>query len=233
MKKLIYIGLLLLVGYSIYARDVFTAYEDSQNFKNKIINNGDINMLKSIINFQSLISFSKDELRLLRNMIYAKYNYSFKSNELRNYFSKFKWYEGIKTNVDESLTELDKINIRFIQEIELNFPTGNEIDKKLIGIWRFAGGVPAAGYIWGDYIRIYQNGIFEYLFRDSRTDKYGLWTSKNLVQTNINIEYISISDINYNDDRKEEEIVIYDQIWWHLGFENADQRIEWEEVFNW
>lgn len=36
--------------------------------------------------------YSKKELRLLRNTIYAQHNYSFKAKDLKTYFSQFEWY---------------------------------------------------------------------------------------------------------------------------------------------
>ena len=37
-------------------------------------------------------AYSNDELKLLRNTVYAQYGYAFKSKELQDYFSQFEWY---------------------------------------------------------------------------------------------------------------------------------------------
>lgn len=36
--------------------------------------------------------YTKEELRLMRNTIYAQYGYDFKSADLKKYFSQFAWY---------------------------------------------------------------------------------------------------------------------------------------------
>lgn len=36
--------------------------------------------------------YSKDELKILRNTVYAQYGYAFKSKVLKDYFSQFEWY---------------------------------------------------------------------------------------------------------------------------------------------
>lgn len=60
--------------------------------------------------------YSKEQLNILRNTIYAQYGYSFNTKNLREYFSQFEWYipdpnltiEQIKLTVDEK---------KFIDEI--------------------------------------------------------------------------------------------------------------------
>ena len=36
--------------------------------------------------------YTKEELRLLRNTIYAQYGFDFQSSDLKRYFSQFAWY---------------------------------------------------------------------------------------------------------------------------------------------
>jgi hypothetical protein len=237
MKKFVHVLLFLLINFSTYAQTEFDAYAYSRHTKDSLFNDGRLYFLNGILEIESLISFSKDELRLLRNMIYAKYGYKFNSNELNNYFSKFNWYQSAESNVDNALTEIDKKNIALIQEIELNFPAGTDIDKKLAGVWRFRGGVPDQGYVVGDYIRIYPNGIFEYLFRTFTAirygtriyggAKYGLWSSKNQTNQITDTEYLNIGKININGDW--EEITIYNKIWWHLS-KNMDYELDWGDM---
>jgi hypothetical protein len=58
------------------------------------------------------------ELRILRNTIYAKYGYIFRSADLQNHFSKFSWYQGKNTNVDNYFSMIDIENISRIQQRE-------------------------------------------------------------------------------------------------------------------
>ncbi len=60
----------------------------------------------------------KDRLRILRNTIYAKLGYSFKSAGMKAYFSQKSWYQPRYDNVDHLLTELDKEIITYIQKLE-------------------------------------------------------------------------------------------------------------------
>ena len=82
-----------------------------------IISNGEYLLLDDI-NIYNLLYLTKEELRLLRNTIYAKYGYIFQSKDLSEHFNKFKWYKPQYDNVDGSLTEYDKHIIEMIRKIE-------------------------------------------------------------------------------------------------------------------
>jgi hypothetical protein len=64
------------------------------------------------------------ELSILRNLIFAKYNYAFKSEFYQAYFNLFEFYgDYYKRNarvkdVSNKLTEADKANIKLIQDAE-------------------------------------------------------------------------------------------------------------------
>lgn len=61
-------------------------------------------------------TYTKDELKLLRNTIYAQYGYAFKSKDLQDYFSLFEWYMPDPNLTMEQivLTEKEK---KFLDEI--------------------------------------------------------------------------------------------------------------------
>lgn len=63
-------------------------------------------------------NLSKSELRLMRNEIFARYGYRFKSDDLRLYFTKKGWYSPERDNADEFLTDLEKRNIDLIRRFE-------------------------------------------------------------------------------------------------------------------
>lgn len=70
----------------------------------------------SIGNMTLEADYSKEELRLLRNTIYAQYGYDFSSPDLQKYFSQFAWYmpdPNLKME-DIKLTEKEKV---FIEKI--------------------------------------------------------------------------------------------------------------------
>lgn len=63
-------------------------------------------------------SLPKENLRLLRNFIFAKHGYKFKSEDLLDHFSGKDWYEPRYDNVDELLTVGDKEIIAYLRDIE-------------------------------------------------------------------------------------------------------------------
>ncbi|MGD1835389.1 MAG: YARHG domain-containing protein [Nitrososphaeraceae archaeon] len=80
---------------------------------------------------------SLKELRIVRNEIFAKHRYIFKSNDLTDYFNQFNWYEPKLKKVDSLLTENEKKNIQLIVSLEKELkrciiPT----NKKLIESYR-------------------------------------------------------------------------------------------------
>jgi hypothetical protein len=149
-----------------------------------VLQDGNISLLDTEIHIEQLCSFSKSDLRILRNTIYAKSGYQFQSSDLKNHFSKFSWYTGTKVNVDNELSKIDKTNIQLIQRIESNIPLNDEIIKQLSGRWYFYGAFPDQGIgelsqNSDDSIDIYPNGIYVYHAKRYREmNSYGLWSIK-------------------------------------------------------
>jgi hypothetical protein len=98
----------------------------------RIIYDGTVALLDYKLPESALAVLDKDELRLLRNSIYAKYGMIFQSADLKAHFQKFKWYKSRKNNVESSLTEVDKDNIRRIQMFENARPNLNLKKSDLI-----------------------------------------------------------------------------------------------------
>lgn len=61
-----------------------------------------------------IAGISSDELRLLRNAIYAAHNRKFKSEELQDYFSMFSWYRPMYDDYEISLNPIEMANVNFI-----------------------------------------------------------------------------------------------------------------------
>jgi hypothetical protein len=62
---------------------------------------------------------SKQELKIMRNSIYAKYGLIFQTGgEMENYFSKKVWYTPYLKDVSKCLTEIEKRNLQTIARIE-------------------------------------------------------------------------------------------------------------------
>lgn len=70
------------------------------------------------LNRSDLAGMSKYSLKIMRNEIFARHGYIFKTYEMRNYFSNQSWYIPRYDNVDEFLTSIEKANIDLIKSFE-------------------------------------------------------------------------------------------------------------------
>ncbi|WP_161626110.1 YARHG domain-containing protein [Hugenholtzia roseola] len=65
-----------------------------------------------------MIRLTKSQLKIMRNEIYARYGYIFKTEAMKNHFANKAWYQPTKSNVDNLLTPLEQANIALIQKYE-------------------------------------------------------------------------------------------------------------------
>lgn len=128
MKKIIILCLFVITPLYLFA----------QNNLYRAVYNGDINYIQRYINNFNDNSeeheyfSSNNDLRLLRNTIYAMHGYRFRSRDLLEHFNKFSWYNGTKDNVENELNEKERRLIRVILAMEqVNPPSPNDI----IGFW--------------------------------------------------------------------------------------------------
>jgi hypothetical protein len=94
-----------------------------QNFMTEIVINGNTSYLDNLLEVDQINDFTLNELRILRNTIFAKYGYKFTSDDLTVHFSQFPWYEGTKASVENELTLIDWKNIKLIKILEDYYPT--------------------------------------------------------------------------------------------------------------
>lgn len=69
----------------------------------------------------NLEGLSKEELRLMRNEIYARNGYIFNSRDLKNYFGKKDWYipySGNNSKVSKLFSNIEKYNVNIIIKYE-------------------------------------------------------------------------------------------------------------------
>jgi len=64
-----------------------------------------------------LQKYSAQELRIMRNEIYASYGYMFKDAKLKSYFESRSFY-GNMANVDAFMNDFEKSNINLIKKVE-------------------------------------------------------------------------------------------------------------------
>ena len=80
----------------------------------------------SVLTETDIVGLGKYELGILRNLLFAKHNYKFKSEFYQAYFNMYGFYQEKeksttrKSNVDSLLTASDKANIALIRRMEAN-----------------------------------------------------------------------------------------------------------------
>jgi hypothetical protein len=65
-----------------------------------------------------IVYYGKDELKIMRNEIFARHGYIFKTDDLKSYFGKQSWYTPQRVNVDNLLSNIEKKNIATIKSAE-------------------------------------------------------------------------------------------------------------------
>lgn len=85
-----------------------------------------------------LSPLSAKELTYLRNSVYAKHGYVFKSQELNNYFKKFSWYHPNSSVTDAVLNSIEKANVQYIKNYQeqnnKTYKPNNGNDNKVVVI---------------------------------------------------------------------------------------------------
>jgi hypothetical protein len=96
----------------------FSKTISAQSIVTDIITNGNISHLDNILDINQIIDYKGNDLRILRNSIFAKYGYKFISEDLTAHFSQFPWYQEYEDNIEDRLTSIDWENIRLINRLE-------------------------------------------------------------------------------------------------------------------
>jgi hypothetical protein len=65
-------------------------------------------------------NLSKGDLLIIRNAIYARHGYSFKSRPLRVFFDAQEWYIPVHADIKSQFTDLEKENIKLLLKYEKN-----------------------------------------------------------------------------------------------------------------
>jgi hypothetical protein len=71
-----------------------------------------------LLNEADLKGMSKNDLKIMRNEIFARYGYIFKTKEMADYFKKQEFYIGGMENVDAFLSEVEIKNVELIKKFE-------------------------------------------------------------------------------------------------------------------
>ena len=93
----------------IYSTSVKTFYDDNERYELSLT-------VRPEIYFQGK---TKQELKIMRNAIYAKYGLIFQNGgEMEKYFRTKNWYNPFKKDVSDCLTEIEKKNIQTLAKLE-------------------------------------------------------------------------------------------------------------------
>ncbi|MDO4971736.1 MAG: YARHG domain-containing protein [Bacteroidales bacterium] len=75
-------------------------------------------LLERSVTYDDIAGKSSAELRIMRNYIFARHSYIFKSADLREYFSQFSWYTPKYVDVTRDLSKMEQNNVQYIKKHE-------------------------------------------------------------------------------------------------------------------
>jgi hypothetical protein len=78
----------------------------------------DFRMLDKQLTLDDLADLSRRDLRILRNAVYARHGYSFKSPVLAWYFQEMRWYKPNPAFKAAMLSEVENRNVKLIRSLE-------------------------------------------------------------------------------------------------------------------
>ena len=71
-----------------------------------------------VLTYSDLRGYSKRELKIMRNEIFARHGYIFKTADMKNHFASKSWYTPRYNDVNSMLTNIETQNIKLIQSLE-------------------------------------------------------------------------------------------------------------------
>lgn len=71
-----------------------------------------------LLTYTDINGLSKQDLKIMRNEIYARHGYIFKTSEMKSYFSRQSWYKGQHDDVSTLLSDIENKNIALIKSYE-------------------------------------------------------------------------------------------------------------------
>lgn len=102
--------------------DMKSALESMKSAKtpnSALVSSKMLGRLRSVeLSAKELSGYSAAELRILRNAIFASHGYIFKSDDLKEYFAQFDWYNPAYKDVTARLSPIEKKNIATIKAME-------------------------------------------------------------------------------------------------------------------
>jgi len=217
MKKVFTLVLVLIFSFPVISRENESITEYYNNSLNELIPTkakkiilGNIDLLSETISDFDLAILSNSDLRILRNMIYAKYGNIFSSSDLTNYYSNFAWYKPSKKVKDSDLTEEE---LKLIERIKI-FETRDENKKNvnlksMEGIWQDYF-IMADG--WSNRFVFYSDNKLEFLYSQMRY----IPLAKEMIGTyevKGNVLIFKVKEIIYNSYTPKYDTIGFYDIW--------------------
>lgn len=217
MKKVFTLVLVLIFSFPVISQENESITEYYNNSLNELIPTkakkiilGNIDLLSETISDFDLAILSNSDLRILRNMIYAKYGNIFSSSDLTNYYSNFAWYKPSKKVKDSDLTEEE---LKLIERIKI-FETRDENKKNvnlksMEGIWQDYF-IMAAG--WSNRFVFYSDNKLDFLYSQMRY----IPLAKEMIGTyevKGNVLIFKVKEIIYNSYTPKYDTIDFWDIW--------------------
>jgi hypothetical protein len=99
-------------------------YEDEEYIEESYFSTSasvfDFNSSLEELNSKDVENLSKADIYILRNSIYARHGYSFKSTQLSSYFQEQSWYYPVKADIKKELSKIERKNISLLMRYEKN-----------------------------------------------------------------------------------------------------------------
>lgn len=80
----------------------------------------EMNASNTVLSKSDVENLKKGDLTIIRNAIYARHGYSFKSRPLRVFFDAQSWYIPVHTDIKSDFTDIEKQNIQLLLKYEKN-----------------------------------------------------------------------------------------------------------------
>ncbi|MDH5718861.1 MAG: YARHG domain-containing protein [Spirochaetia bacterium] len=182
--------------------------EEKNEITYNIIKNGEIQYLKERLSYLSLALLNKEELKILRNTIFAQYGYNFRTPKIKKHFEQFYWYRP-NNNEDIDIennffSKIDEENIKKIKTFEeINENIENIIEAKdIIGVWHSTFPMPAG---FNSRFVFYEDNTFVYVYSTMRemaeihsfSGKYFIKGNSIRLEMNIKNNYENSKDIEF------------------------------------
>lgn len=114
MKQLLHLLVLLIFpGFLLHAQTTLGEYPQAS---------------EKILKITDIQEMDEPTLKLMRNEIFARYGYIFKSAELKTHFTTQSWYKPVSTDVTKQLTDIEKKNTDLIRRQEQRVRTTGEFE---------------------------------------------------------------------------------------------------------